>query len=139
MYSDNITTLAQSSGQNLGALQIGPDGQIYASIVGASQVGQIQAALTATAAPTVLTDHKQVAPMDWAYPPLFKTLEAVSLSRDWKGQIDYVWQMEKHWAHLKEVENPILTVIFGPLRILMGMRSTLLEVSVKISKPWNTL
>ncbi|UCS93751.1 gliding motility-associated C-terminal domain-containing protein [Echinicola marina] len=39
---DSRTTLSGSSGSNLGALQMGPDGQIYVSVVGAPQVGTIQ-------------------------------------------------------------------------------------------------
>jgi WD40 repeat protein len=36
------TTIADTQGLNLGALQIGPDGQIYAAIVGSNLIGQIQ-------------------------------------------------------------------------------------------------
>ncbi|WP_215224516.1 gliding motility-associated C-terminal domain-containing protein [Echinicola shivajiensis] len=39
---DSRTTLSGSAGGNLGALQMGPDGQIYVSVVGAPQVGTIQ-------------------------------------------------------------------------------------------------
>ncbi|MBD8490190.1 gliding motility-associated C-terminal domain-containing protein [Echinicola sp. CAU 1574] len=38
----NRSVLSGSTGGTLGALQMGPDGQIYVSVVGAPQVGQIQ-------------------------------------------------------------------------------------------------
>src|SRR5690554_680931 len=39
---DSRTNVADTPGLNLGALQIGPDGQIYAAIVGSNLIGQIQ-------------------------------------------------------------------------------------------------
>lgn len=45
-------TIGQTSGLNLGALQIGPDGQIYAAIVGSNQIGQINVGTGCTASST---------------------------------------------------------------------------------------
>lgn len=39
---DSRATVSGSNGLNLGALQIGPDGQIYAAVVGDTRIGQIQ-------------------------------------------------------------------------------------------------
>ncbi|MFC4872730.1 gliding motility-associated C-terminal domain-containing protein [Negadavirga shengliensis] len=39
---DSRATVSGSNGLNLGALQMGPDGQIYAAVVGSDRIGQIQ-------------------------------------------------------------------------------------------------
>lgn len=38
---DSRATVSQTQGLNLGALQVGPDGQIYVAVVGSNRIGQI--------------------------------------------------------------------------------------------------
>lgn len=38
----NRATVSGTEGMNLGAVQIGPDGQVYVAVVGSNQIGQIQ-------------------------------------------------------------------------------------------------
>ncbi len=49
-------TISQTSGLDLGALQIGPDGQIYAAIVGSNRIGQINVGTGCTASSTFNQD-----------------------------------------------------------------------------------
>lgn len=53
--------ISQTSGLDLGAIQIGPDGQIYVAVVGSNQIGQISVGTGCTAESTFNQDG--VAPM----------------------------------------------------------------------------
>ena len=56
------STVSQTSGLDLGALQIGPDGQIYVAVVGSNQIGQINVGTGCTANSTFTQDAVEAMP-----------------------------------------------------------------------------